>query len=98
MLPNGANVFCTSSSVSPLVSPPQYTVQLVGLDWLYTSSNVSGLVLAGKKQQQNLKQKKYKMIQKKVITKFYYFYYDGYGVFLLDKSLCLNSCGQKKYL
>ena len=22
--------------------PPQYTVQLVGLDWLYTSSNVRG--------------------------------------------------------
>jgi hypothetical protein len=27
-----------------LVRPPQYTVQLVGLDWLYTSSNVSGFV------------------------------------------------------
>lgn len=44
MLPNGENVFCMSSSERPLVRPPQYTVQLVGLDWLYTSSNVSGFV------------------------------------------------------
>ena len=42
MLPKGEKVFCMSSSVRPLVRPPQYTVQLVGLDWLYTSSKVSG--------------------------------------------------------
>lgn len=40
--PKGANVFCIKSSVSPFVSPPQYTVQLVGELWLYTSSNVNG--------------------------------------------------------
>lgn len=36
MVPNGENVFVISSSVTPFVKPPQYTVQLVGLLWLYT--------------------------------------------------------------
>lgn len=44
--PNGAKVFCISSSVKPLVRPPQYTVQFVGLLWLYTSSNVNGFAFA----------------------------------------------------
>lgn len=44
MLPKGANVFVIRSSDRPAASPPQYTVQLVGLDWLYTSSKVRGLV------------------------------------------------------
>ena len=30
--------------------PPQYTVQLVGLDWLYTSSKVKGLEFAAKEE------------------------------------------------
>lgn len=47
MEPKCANVFCSSSSERPLAMPPQYTVQLVGLDWLYTSSKVKGLELAG---------------------------------------------------
>lgn len=46
MEPKCANVFCSSSSERPLAMPPQYTVQLVGLDWLYTSSKVKGLELA----------------------------------------------------
>ena len=48
MEPKLANVFCSSSSERPLAIPPQYTVQLVGLDWLYTSSKVKGLELAAK--------------------------------------------------
>ena len=48
MDPNVEKVFWRSSSESPLAIPPQYTVQLVGLDWLYTSSNVSGFALAEK--------------------------------------------------
>ena len=48
MEPNCANVFCSSSSERPLAMPPQYTVQLVGLDWLYTSSKVKGLEFAAK--------------------------------------------------
>lgn len=36
MVPNGENVLFISSSVMPFVKPPQYTVQLVGLLWLYT--------------------------------------------------------------
>lgn len=49
MDPKGEKVFCISSSVRPLVSPPQYTVQLVGLLWLYTSSNVNGFEFAANK-------------------------------------------------
>lgn len=33
--------------VSPEVTPPQYTVQLLGLDWFTTSSYDSCLVFAG---------------------------------------------------
>lgn len=36
MVPKGENVFFINSSVMPFVKPPQYTVQLVGLLWLYT--------------------------------------------------------------
>ena len=48
MEPKLAKVFCSSSSERPFAMPPQYTVQLVGLDWLYTSSKVKGLELAAK--------------------------------------------------
>ena len=53
MEPKLAKVFCSSSSERPFAMPPQYTVQLVGLDWLYTSSKVKGLELAVKDQEQN---------------------------------------------
>ena len=46
MDPKCANVFCSSSSERPFTMPPQYTVQFVGEDWLYTSSNVRGFALA----------------------------------------------------
>ena len=36
--------------------PPQYTVQLVGLDWLYTSSNVRGFELPGRQAQNIIRQ------------------------------------------
>ena len=49
MEPKCANVFCSSSSERPLAMPPQYTVQLVGLDWLYTSSKVKGFEFAAKR-------------------------------------------------
>mgnify|MGYP006888792814 CR=1 FL=1 len=51
MEPKLAKVFCSSSSERPFAMPPQYTVQLVGLDWLYTSSKVKGLELAVKDQE-----------------------------------------------
>ena len=50
--PKCENVFCSSSSERPLAMPPQYTVQLVGLDWLYTSSKVKGLEFAAKKEEE----------------------------------------------
>lgn len=37
ILPNGLKALLSAFS-SPLVHPPTYTVQLVGLDWLKTSS------------------------------------------------------------
>lgn len=36
IVPKGENVLVIRSSVMPFVKPPQYTVQLVGLLWLYT--------------------------------------------------------------
>ena len=48
MDPKCAKVFWRSSSERPETMPPQYTVQLVGEDWLYTSSNVSGFALAAR--------------------------------------------------
>ena len=54
MEPKLAKVFCSSSSERPFAMPPQYTVQLVGLDWLYTSSKVKGLELAVKDQEKKM--------------------------------------------
>lgn len=37
------------SPVRPVVTPPQYTVQLLGLDWFTTSSKDNCLVLVAKR-------------------------------------------------
>lgn len=38
--------------VRPVVTPPQYTVQLLGLDWLTTSSKDNCLVLVANRKNQ----------------------------------------------
>ena len=48
--PKCAKAFWRSSSERPETMPPKYTVQLVGEDWLYTSSNVRGFALAARKE------------------------------------------------
>ena len=44
--------------VRPVVTPPQYTVQLLRLDWFTTSSNDRCLVLAAKRKQSRVKKLK----------------------------------------